>query len=107
MTEEKLTAGLTDYLYLNQYGTAETEDLFDVLDLYGDNLPDDLDISTIMTTWTNLAGYPIVYCDGSSVTQDRFFLNPTSNYQSTSLFPSMSGWMKLCFFINRFLSRFF
>ena len=86
MTEEKLTAGLTDYLYLNQYGNAETEDLFDVLDLYGDNLPDDLDISTIMTTWTNLAGYPIVYCDGSSVTQDRFFLNPISNYQSISLF---------------------
>ena len=78
MTEEKLKAGLTDYLYLNQYGNAETADLFDVLDLFGDNLPDDLDVTTIMKTWTELAGYPVVYCDGSSVTQDRFFLNPTS-----------------------------
>ena len=79
MTEEKLKAGLADYLYLHEYENVETADLFDVLDLYGDNLPDDLDVTQIMKTWTELAGYPVVYCDGSSVTQDRFFLNPTSN----------------------------
>ena len=79
MTEEKLKAGLTDYLQLYEYDAAETADLFDILDLFGDNIPDNLDVTTIMKTWTELAGYPVVYCDGSSITQERFFLNPTSN----------------------------
>ena len=79
MTEEKLKAGLTDYLPLHEYGGAETADLFNVLDLFGENLPHGHDITSIMNTWTELAGYPVVYCDGSSITQERFFLNPTGN----------------------------
>ena len=84
MSEEKLKAGLTDYLKLYEYDSAETVDLLNILDLYGDNLPDDLDgdpldVTLIMKTWVDFAGYPVVYCDGSSITQERFFLNPTSN----------------------------
>ena len=33
MTEEKLKAGLTDYLRLYEYDAPETADLFDILDL--------------------------------------------------------------------------
>ena len=77
LTEEKFQSGLRDYLAINQYGNTVTEDLWDVLDLYADNIPEDLYIQDIMDTWTKQAGYPVVISDGATVSQERFFLNAT------------------------------
>ena len=75
MTEEKLKAGLSDYLLLNEYGNADTPELWNSLDLYADELPDDLFLDQIMDTWTKQEGYPVVVSDGATVSQERFFLN--------------------------------
>ena len=79
MTEEKLKAGLSDYLFLNEYGNTDTEELWNSLDLYADELPDDLFLDEIMDTWTKQEGYPVVVSDGTTVSQERFFLNTTGN----------------------------
>ena len=75
MTEEKLKAGLSDYLLLNEYGNTDTAELWNSLDLYADELPDDLFLDEIMDTWTKQEGYPVVVSDGATVSQERFFLN--------------------------------
>ena len=75
MTEEKLKAGLSDYLSLYEYENTDTADLWDTLDLFVDDLPDDLFLDEIMDTWTKQEGYPVVVSDGTTVSQERFFLN--------------------------------
>ena len=79
MTEEKLKAGLSDYLLLNEYGNTDTPELWNSLDLYADELPDDLFLDQIMDTWTKQEGYPVVVYDGTTVSQERFFLNTSGN----------------------------
>ena len=79
MTEEKLKAGLSDYLLLNEYGNTDTPELWNSLDLYADELPDDLFLDQIMDTWTKQEGYPVVVSDGTTVSQERFFLNTSGN----------------------------
>ena len=79
MTEEKFKAGLSDYLLLNEYGNVDTAELWNSLDLYADELPDDLFLDEIMDTWTKQEGYPVVVSDGTTVSQERFFLNTTGN----------------------------
>ena len=79
MTEEKFKAGLSDYLLLNEYGNVDTAELWNSLDLYADELPDDLFLDEIMDTWTKQEGYPLVVSDGTTVSQERFFLNTTGN----------------------------
>ena len=75
MTEEKLKAGLSDYLLLNEYGNTDNAELWNTLDLYADELPDNLYLDQIMDTWTKQEGYPVVVSDGATVSQERFFLN--------------------------------
>ena len=82
LTEEKFQSGLRDYLAKHQYGNTETKDLWESLSYYEDNIPDDLYIQEIMDTWTKQAGYPVVISDGSTVSQERFFLNVTGNLYS-------------------------
>ena len=79
MTEEKFKAGLSDYLLLNEYGNVDTAELWNSLDLYADELPDDLFLDEIMDTWTKQEGYPVVVSDGTTVSQERFFLNTSGN----------------------------
>ena len=76
MTEEKLKAGLSDYLSLHEYNNTEPEDLWNTLDLFvDDTIPDNLFLDEIMDTWTKQEGYPVVVTDGATVSQERFFLN--------------------------------
>ena len=76
MTEEKLKAGLSDYLSLHEYENTDTADLWNTLDLFvDDQIPDDLFLDEIMDTWTKQEGYPVVVTDGATVSQERFFLN--------------------------------
>ena len=77
MTEDKFKAGLNYYINENLYGNAETKDLWDVLGMFDENVPDVLYIDQIMDTWTNKAGYPVIISDGSNISQERFFLNAT------------------------------
>ena len=79
MTEEKFKAGLSDYLLLNEYGNVDTAELWNSLDLYADELPDDLFLDEIMDTWTKQEGYPVVVSDGTTISQERFFLNTSGN----------------------------
>jgi aminopeptidase N len=79
MTEEKLKAGLSDYLSLHEYENTDTADLWDTLNLFVDDLPDDLFLDEIMDTWTKQEGYPVVVSDGTTVSQERFFLNTSGN----------------------------
>ena len=76
MTEEKFKAGLSDYLLLNEYGNVDTAELWNSLDLFvDDQIPDNLFLDEIMDTWTKQEGYPVVVSDGTTVSQERFFLN--------------------------------
>ena len=80
MTEEKFKAGLSDYLLLNEYGNVDTAELWNSLDLFvDDQIPDNLFLDEIMDTWTKQEGYPVVVSDGTTVSQERFFLNTTGN----------------------------
>ena len=80
MTEEKFKAGLSDYLLLNEYGNVDTAELWNSLDLFvDDQIPDNLFLDEIMDTWTKQEGYPMVVSDGTTVSQERFFLNTTGN----------------------------
>ena len=79
MTEEKFKAGLSEYLFLNEYGNVDTAELWNSLDLYADDIPDDLFLDEIMATWTKQEGYPVVVSDGTTVSQERFFLNTSGN----------------------------
>ena len=80
MTEEKFKAGLSDYLLLNEYGNVDTAELWNSLDLFvDDQIPDNLFLDEIMDTWTKQEGYPVVVSDGTTVSQERFFLNTSGN----------------------------
>ena len=80
MTEEKFKAGLSDYLLLNEYGNVDTAELWNSLDLFvDDQIPDNLFLDEIMDTWTKQEGYPVVVSDGTTISQERFFLNTSGN----------------------------
>ena len=74
MTEDKFKQGVRSYLKKHQFGNAESKDLWESLQEWA-NLPESLTISQIMDTWTNQPGYPVITFNGSTLTQERFFLN--------------------------------
>ena len=84
MTEEKFKEGVRSYLKTHQYGNAESKDLWASLTTFAD-LPGDLTISKIMDTWTTQAGYPVVKFNGTTITQERFFLNASGKSMLSSL----------------------
>ena len=84
MTEEKFKDGVRSYLKTHQYGNAESKDLWASLTTFAD-LPGDLTISKIMDTWTTQAGYPVVKFNGTTITQERFFLNASGKSMLSSL----------------------
>ena len=76
LTEDIFKMGVQDYLKRHQFGNAETKDLWESLStVAGDQLPQNLSIGTIMSTWTGQPGYPLVTFDGEKLSQTRFFLN--------------------------------
>ena len=74
MKEQNFKKGVRAYLKKHQYGNAEAEDLWQSLTEFAD-LPGNLTIRQVMDTWTNQPGYPVVTFDGTTLTQERFFLN--------------------------------
>lgn len=83
-------AGLTAYLKKFAYSNAVQDDLWAIMTEYGHSLgtlPTDLDIKTVMDTWTVQPGYPVVTVirQGSDVTitQQRYML-PETNVSDAS-----------------------
>lgn len=80
LTEDTFKKGVRAYLKEYQYGNAETKDLWASLtSAAADQLPDNLNISVIMSGWTKQPGYPVVTFNGEKLSQTRFFLNATGN----------------------------
>ena len=79
MKEQNFKKGVRAYLKKHQYGNAEAEDLWQSLTEFS-NLPGDLTIQQVMDTWTNQPGYPVVTFNGTTLTQERFFLNASGNF---------------------------
>ena len=96
--------GLTNYLTDLQFDAAEQDDLWQHLTAQGhkdNNLPLDMDIKTIMDTWTLQMGYPVVtvtrnYTNKSAkVTQERFLIRkPKKNKTDAKIY---SWWIPLTF----------
>ncbi|KAL7752783.1 Aminopeptidase 2 mitochondrial [Sorochytrium milnesiophthora] len=72
-------AGLHNYLLAHAYANAKTEDLWDALTVEG------VDVRTLMRTWTEQPGYPLLTfafekgANDLSIKQNRFFASPFAN----------------------------
>ncbi|KAL0129951.1 hypothetical protein PUN28_001901 [Cardiocondyla obscurior] len=82
LCEAVFKRGLNDYLNLHAYGNTETNDLWDVFTKHSKNMSisNDLDVKTIMNTWIQQMGYPLVTIirEESTITatQKRFLVSP-------------------------------
>ncbi|KAM0730528.1 Endoplasmic reticulum aminopeptidase 1 [Formica fusca] len=85
LCESVFKRGLNDYLNLHAYGNTETNDLWAVFTKHTKNASanTELDIKTIMNTWTQQMGFPLVNIirDGDTITatQKRFLTSPRDN----------------------------
>lgn len=80
--EENFRNGVTNYLNANKFGNADTSDLLKHLQ------SDEIDVSTIMDTWTRQSGYPVVNVEKIDdktfrLVQKRFFTDPNSEGKDT------------------------
>ncbi|CAH1153367.1 unnamed protein product [Phaedon cochleariae] len=75
LQEVNLQNGLNDYLLSYKYMNAETKDLWNV---FSRNVNQTLDVKTVLNTWTNQMGYPLVTMkrEGNEIlaTQSRFLV---------------------------------
>ncbi|XP_014663086.1 PREDICTED: aminopeptidase N-like isoform X2 [Priapulus caudatus] len=74
-----LKKGLTRYLTLHEFGNAKTSDLWDALTQVSREQQQNLDVVTIMNSWTQQMGYPVVTISRQGnvlkARQQRFLLN--------------------------------
>ncbi|XP_011878756.1 PREDICTED: endoplasmic reticulum aminopeptidase 1-like isoform X2 [Vollenhovia emeryi] len=82
LCENVFKRGLNDYLNLHAYGNTETNDLWDVFTKHSKNtsISTELDVKTIMNTWIQQMGFPLVTIirEDSTITatQKRFLSSP-------------------------------
>jgi len=104
LTTETFRQGLTNYLTDLQFDAAEQDDLWRHLTVQGHkdkHLPVDLDVKTIMDTWTLQMGFPVVtvkrnYEDKTAhVTQERFLIGKSK--ENTNESKPYSWWIPLTF----------
>jgi aminopeptidase N len=81
LTKETLHKGLSKYLKEFSHSSADANDLFRVLDKQQKKdkiLPADMDVKTILDSWTLQSGYPVIHVQrvdrGIHVVQERFLL---------------------------------
>ena len=86
MKEQNFKNGVRAYLKKHQYGNAVAEDLWQSLTEFAD-LPGNSTIRQVMDTWTNQPGYPVVNFNGTTLTQERFFLNASGRTYLFKLLP--------------------
>ena len=96
--------GLSNYLTDLQFDAAEQDDLWQHLTVQGhkDNtLPLEMDVKTIMDTWTLQMGFPVVTVsrnythNSATVTQDRFLIGKSKEMNIDS--KVYSWWIPLSF----------
>ena len=92
--DDALRKGLKNYFAAHQYGNATGDDLWQALgDVSG------IDISTIMKTWLNQPGYPVVTAsvvDGNlQLTQKQFFIGEGKEEGRTWQIPLNSNYDKV------------
>lgn len=87
---ETFRAGLNEYLTTFAYANAIQDDLWAVLTKYGHKygtLPEQMDVKTIMDSWTLQPGYPVVTVErtGTSllISQQRYMLPKTNESDSS------------------------
>ncbi|XP_071654206.1 endoplasmic reticulum aminopeptidase 1 isoform X2 [Temnothorax longispinosus] len=82
LCENVFKRGLNDYLNLHAYGNTETNNLWDIFTKHSKNtsISTDLDVKTIMNTWIQQMGFPLVTIirEDSTITatQKRFLASP-------------------------------
>ncbi|XP_015517541.2 uncharacterized protein LOC107222622 [Neodiprion lecontei] len=87
--------GLQTYQANNSYGTGTPEKLWDALKEANDNLDDSIlighvDIKTVMDTWTNQKGYPLITVtrnyttETQTISQERFLLKGRGSSNDTT-----------------------
>ncbi|XP_029156919.1 endoplasmic reticulum aminopeptidase 1-like isoform X3 [Nylanderia fulva] len=84
LCESVFKRGLNDYLNLHAYGNTETNDLWAVFTKHmkstNTSVNTELDVKTIMNTWTQQMGFPLVNIiregDTITATQKRFLTSP-------------------------------
>ena len=82
MSEENFKSGVRQYLKDFQYQNAETKDLWESInDFANETVMGNLTVESVMNTWTKKAGYPVVFYNGSKLTQERFLLNATGKIE--------------------------
>ncbi|PSN55741.1 Aminopeptidase N [Blattella germanica] len=86
LTPETLQKGLRKYLTKYSHSVAEPNDLFEILNEQQKEdgiLPDDMDVKTIMDSWTLQSGYPVIHVKrkngGIQIMQERFMLKTQDN----------------------------
>lgn len=88
LQQETLQNGLNDYLSTYKYMNADTKELWNV---FSRNTNQSLEIKTIMDTWTNQMGFPLITIireDNEVIAiQERFLLTTEGMNSSTRLLP--------------------
>ncbi|CAK9820780.1 Glutamyl aminopeptidase [Anthophora plagiata] len=81
---EGFYGAISTYLKKFTYHNAETADLFKILQ---ESLPDKLNLTAIMDTWTRQKGFPVVNVKKSgnkyTLTQKRFLADPDATFDSS------------------------
>ena len=96
--------GLRNYLQDFQFSNAKQDDLWNHLTLQAHrdkSLPNDLDVKTIMDTWTLQKGYPVIYVrrnyenNTATVIQERFLADKKTKNSTQS--QKYSWWIPLTY----------
>merc|ERR1719464_939165 len=97
--------GLTNYLNAFKFAAAEQDDLWHYLteQAHRDKtLPVDMDVKTVMDTWTLQMGFPVIavtrdYNSGTADVRQSRFLFSTSAPESSSTSPAYRWWVPITF----------
>jgi len=104
LTTETFRQGLTNYLTDLQFSAAEQDDLWHHLTVQGHKdkrLPEDMDVKTVMDTWTLQMGFPVVSVrrnyekNTATVSQKRFLIG--DGKKSSKETKKYSWWIPLTF----------
>ncbi|GJQ68130.1 hypothetical protein Trydic_g10715 [Trypoxylus dichotomus] len=89
LQQETLQNGLNDYLNTYKYSNADTKELWSI---FSRNTNQSLDIKTIMDTWTNQMGFPLITLKREEneiiATQERFLLTTDDMNSTARLLPA-------------------
>merc|ERR1719153_1277968 len=103
LTTQTFRQGLTNYLTALKFDAAEQDDLWHHLTVQGhkdNNLPLEMDVKTIMDTWTLQMGFPVLtvtrnYTSNTAkLNQKRFLIGKLRNKTDTKVY---SWWIPLTF----------